>query len=249
MRRVRDELLARRVEAREAALHLVEASAPAARARRPSPRGSARRSCPRRPPHGSLEALDAPREHAGGVVAGHDREDQRDQPRDQDLALDHADGVVHLVERLREDDHPRRLAAVEDGPGSLGERAATLAMRRRRDIPGAKCLQDESRRRLQLGVRAAGVGDDVGRGRLRGAPGSSSSTGMSSSVTRAPVWSLISARERVELGGGDLTLDRVLERPRIGGRVAFEGIDLLRREVRLELRHDVEVEDDDRRPP
>ena len=158
------------------------------------------------------------------------------------------DVLLHLVERLREDDHPGRPALVEQRPCHLGELAAALGARRglcpaRSARPRARSSSTAPRR-----VGAAGVGDHVGRRLLRRRAGDArcSSRGMPSSVTRVPVSSPMARVIRSSSRGGHLARDRALERARVRRRVAFERVGLLLRQGRLELRHDVEVEDEDR---
>ena len=112
VRGVGDELPAGAVERREPLLHLVEGHRQLSDLVVGVDRDRAREVAVGNLLGRLLEPPQAPRVRAGDEPAGTERREQRDHPRDQDLAADQGDVVVDVGEVGREDGDPARLAAV-----------------------------------------------------------------------------------------------------------------------------------------
>ena len=239
-----DELLAGLVEARQLALHLVERTRQLAQLVLGVDRDRVGEVSCRHLARSLLETLEPFRERVGRVVAADQRDQQGDASCDQDLALDQRDVVGHVAERGGKDDHPGGLALVVEGLRDLGQSLASLRASRRRHLALACGGEHGARGGLEASDRLARVRDHVGRRRL--------ATG-AALVARYPEQRHAGAGlladtacELVQLGPEYVTADRALERLRVGGGVLAQPLQLLGGEARLQLRHDVEVDDHDR---
>ena len=196
VRGVRDELLARAVETREPVLHLVERARELAQLVVGVDRDGLGEVAGRDLAGAALEALHAPREGVRGEVAGRRCEQQREQPRDQDLALDRSTRSPR-----RRPAAARRPPPTTGGPDSAADAPPARASPRPRRGSSSGCcpcarLSAPSRWRARRPCRPGAsreitYGGEPSSGGAAPRPGWRSSRGMPRSVTRVPVSSLI----------------------------------------------------------
>ena len=191
---------------------------------------------------GLLEPAQAARVRTRHEPAGAQRREQRDRPRDEDLAPDQGDVVVDVVEAGRKDRDPARLALVEQRHRGLAEALAADRLDRARERPGdggrrSGRVVGEDRRALELRV-----GDDEGG---LGSGGPVAHAEHRHPRTRALV---DPAHDRAQRRLGDPGVHRL---PAAAGpaslATASRPAQLLGGEARVELRDDVEVDEPDRR--
>ena len=135
VRGVRDELLPRAVEAREALLHLVEGGRELADLVGALVRDRRREVALGDLLRGLLQPVEALGVRAGGEPSRRQRQDQRDPSGDQDLTPDQGHRVVHVAERRRGDGDPAGMAVDGDRHRDLPGSLPVDLLDRRRDLP------------------------------------------------------------------------------------------------------------------
>ena len=160
-----DEALARRVQARELALHVVEGAGQLAQLVHRVD-GDALREVPGRDLLGRLlQALDPQADRPRHQVAGQQRDGQRDRAGGEDLAADDLDVGQHVGEQSREDDDVGDLVPVPDGQGRLAHAPVGGGLRARDHPALAQGVVGDLEVEVDVG-RRVGVRGDVGAGSL-----------------------------------------------------------------------------------
>ena len=167
---------------------------------------------------------------------------QRDHPGDQDLAPDQRDVVVHLAERRRQHRHPARPSAAEQRNRRLARALAGDLLDAGTDVgrwPPPPRRPGSSGR---IAVRSSSESPTTNSG-----CGPAGPERTPSSVTRASVrWATLRTRRRSSLCDAPRRIAPRQPAALVGARL-LEPLQLLGGQARAQLRHDVEVDEADRR--